>query len=79
MTSAVRLQNKDGFIRPFSNFSQAFGRELWLGIVIIRIQRPKTRIWLTVLNNRDSLENCIKARVFPGVGRLPPMAESGMQ
>src|SRR3546814_1932962 len=44
----------------------------WLGMVIIRIQRPSSRNVLTALNDCEPPDTCITARVRPWVGRLPP-------
>ncbi|MNR22873.1 hypothetical protein D3C85_1398530 [compost metagenome] len=61
-----------------SNSMKAFGTEDWLGMVNMRIQRPSTRSWLTVLNDCEPPETCITARVLPWVGRTAPRA-SGTQ
>ena len=34
-----------------SNSMKALATDDWLGIVIMRIQRPSTRIWLTALKD----------------------------
>ena len=47
-------------------------------MVIIRIQRPSTRMALTALNDCEPPETCITARVRPCVGRTPPSL-SGIQ
>jgi len=45
----------------------------WFGIVIMRIQRPNTRIWLTALKDCEPPLTCITASVLPWVGRTAPM------
>jgi hypothetical protein len=45
--------------------------EDWLGMVIIRIQRPKSRSVLTALKDCEPPLTCITARVRPWVGRMP--------
>ena len=47
-------------------------------MVIIRIHRPKIRIWFRLLNDCDPPLTCIKARVLPWVARIAPPA-SGIQ
>lgn len=47
-------------------------------MVNMRIQRPRTRSWLTALKLWDPPQTCMTARVLPWVGRIPPM-ESGSQ
>ena len=37
----------------------------WFGMVIMRIQRPKIRIWFKLLNDCEPPLTCIKAKVFP--------------
>ena len=52
--------------------------EDWFGIVIIRIQRPSTRIWFTALKDCEPPDTCITASVRPCVGRTAPPG-SGIQ
>ncbi len=49
-----------------------------MGIVIIRIQRPRIRIWLTALKDWLPPETSMTASVLPCVGRTEP-TESGIQ
>lgn len=56
----------------------AFGTELWLGMVNIRIHRPKMRRELTALNDCDPPLTWAIARVRPCVGRTEP-DDSGIQ
>ena len=44
----------------------------------MRIQRPKTRIWLTALNDCEPPETCMTASVLPCVGRTAPLV-NGIQ
>lgn len=60
-------------MRPASSNSlKAFATDDWLGMVSIRIQRPRTRIWFTELNDCEPPETCITASVFPCVGLTAP-------
>ncbi len=53
-------------MRPSSvNSLNALATDDWFGIVIIRIQRPSTRIWLTALNDCDPPDTSITASVLP--------------
>ena len=66
-------------MRPASsNSMKALATEDWLGIVIMRIQRPRTRIWLTALKDCEPPETSITASVLPCVGRTAP-TYSGIQ
>ena len=60
-------------MRPSSSNSlNALATDDWFGIVIMRIQRPSTRSWLTALNDCEPPETCITASVLPCVGRTAP-------
>ena len=53
-------------MRSFSSNSiKALGIEDWLGIVSMRIQRPKMRSWLTVLKDWEPPHTCMRAKVLP--------------
>ena len=66
-------------MRPSSpNSCQALATEDWLGIVIMRIHRPRMRIWLTALNDWEPPDTCMTASVRPCVGRTAPPG-SGIQ
>src|ERR1700761_9568099 len=66
-------------MRPSSvNSLKALATEDWFGIVIMRIQRPRTRIWLTALNDCEPPETSITASVLPLVGRTAP-TDRGIQ
>lgn len=66
-------------MRPSSsNSAQAFATDDWFGIVIIRIQRPRIRIWFTALKDCEPPLTCMTARVFPCEGRTAPDV-SGIQ
>lgn len=43
----------------------------WLGIVTMRIQRPRMRSVLIVLKDWDPAHTCMTASVLPWVGRSP--------
>ena len=60
------------------NCVYALGTELWLGMVNIRIHRPKIRKELTALNDCDPPLTWAMARVRPCVGRTEP-DDSGIQ
>ncbi len=61
-------------MRPASSNSRnALATEDWFGIVIMRIQRPRMRNWLTALNDCEPPETSITASVLPWVGRTAPM------
>lgn len=55
------------------NFSYATGTDDWLGIVNMRIHRPRIRRLLTVLNDCDPPETMATPRVLPCVGRTEPV------
>lgn len=61
-------------MRPSSNSRKAFGTEDWLGIVTRRIQRPRTRSWLSALKDCEPPLTCMTASVLPCVGRTAPNA-----
>ncbi|MNJ61381.1 hypothetical protein D3C77_571650 [compost metagenome] len=48
------------------------GTEDWFGMLNILIQRPRTRNWLTTLNDCEPPHTCMTARVLPCVGRRAP-------
>ena len=54
-----------------SNSWKALAMDDWFGMVIMRIQRPSTRIWFTALKDCDPPLTCITASVRPWVGRTP--------
>ena len=70
-----RRNFRKGVDIPWQN---AFGTEDWLGMVIIRIQRPSTRNWLMTLKDCEPPLTCITARVLPWVGRTAP-SDRGIQ
>lgn len=55
-----------------SNSAQALATDDWFGMVIMRIQRPRMRIWLTALNDCEPPLTCMTASVFPCDGRTAP-------
>lgn len=78
-TSTMRSYHDEGFIRPFSsNSCHVLATEGWLGIVNIRIQRPRIRIWLTALKDCEPPQTCITASVLPCEGRTAP-SHNGIQ
>jgi len=60
------------------NCVYAFGMELWLGMVNMRIHRPRIRSELTVLKDWEPPDTWAIARVRPCVGRTEPV-DSGIQ
>lgn len=60
------------------NCVYAFGTELWLGMVNMRIQRPRMRSEFTALKDCDPPLTWATARVLPCVGRTAP-DDNGIQ